>query len=468
MAPPHARAIVAALLAAATVLLTARQPVAFDRAEFLAAMQRLHAFYMAPEGLQRPNGLSLNGRPDFLGIAAWMFDIYLACRSGGVGVEDSWSEVVAWITISEEWKTKHPGEPSKMPRGCTAGMQLNRLEFLQTLDRLDLFYQAPAGLQRPEGLSLNGAPDFLGIAAWVFDVYLNARLGSQSPQAAWDLVVASIEASDEWIQKHPDAAKRVRFAVIGDYGLAGNAARDVSLLVKSWSVDLVITTGDNNYPNGSAATIDANVGQYYSDFIFPYTGSFTSSATRNRFFPSLGNHDWETAGAAPYRAYFTLPGNERYYEFVEPPVHFFAIDSDPNEPDGISSGSVQAQWLQARLAAATQPYRFVFMHHAPLSSAENGSHPVLQWPYEAWGASAVLAGHDHTYERIARGAITYFVNGAGGHSHYAFLTTVPGSVVQYNADFGALLVDVDRKAAIFRFITRTGTVIDTATVPPRP
>jgi hypothetical protein len=457
-----------ALLVGATLLLALRQPPTFDRADFLAAMQRLHAFYMAPEGLQRPNGLSLNGRPDLLGIAAWIFDIYLACRSSGVGVEDAWFEVVAWITLSEEWKTKHPGEPSISPRGCKAAVSLNRLEFLQTLERLDLFYQAPAGLQRPEGLSLNGAPDFLGIAAWVFDVYLNARLNGQSAQSAWDRVVDGIEATDEWRQKHPDLAKRIRFAVIGDYGIAGNAARDVSLLVKSWGVDFIITTGDNNYPNGSAATIDTNVGQYYADFIFPYTGSFASSATRNRFFPTLGNHDWESPGAAPYLAYFTLPGNERYYEFVEPPARFFAIDSDPHEPDGIAQGSIQGQWLQARLAAATEPYRFVYMHHGPLSSAENGSHPTLQWPYEAWGASAVLAGHDHTYERIVRGPLTYFVNGAGGHSHYAFLTTVPGSVIQYNADFGALLVDVDRKGAVFRFITRTGVVIDTTTIAPRP
>jgi hypothetical protein len=457
-----------ALLISASLLLTARQPPTFDRADFLSAMQRLHAFYMAPEGLQRPNGLSLDGRPDFLGIAAWIFDVYLVCRSGSVSTDAAWFEVVAWITLSEEWKIKHPGQPSQSPRGCRSAVQLNRLEFLQVLERLDAFYQAPEGLQRPDGLSLNGTPDFLGIAAWVFDVYLNARLNGQPPQAAWDRVVAGIEASDEWMQKHPDAAKRIRFAVIGDYGIAGNAARDVSLLVKSWFVDFIITTGDNNYPNGSALTIDDNVGQYYADFIFPYTGRFSSTATRNRFFPTLGNHDWESPGAAPYLAYFTLPGNERYYEFVEPPVHFFAIDSDANEPDGIAQGSVQGQWLQARLAAATQPYRFVYMHHAPLSSGENGSNSTLQWPYDTWGASAVFAGHDHTYERIVRGSLTYFVNGAGGHSHYAFLTTVPGSVIQYNADFGALLVDVDRKGAVFRFITRTGVVMDTTTIAPRP
>jgi len=34
----------------------------------------------------------------------------------------------------------------------------------------------------------------------------------------------------------------VRFAVIGDYGLAGKEAADVANLVKSWNPDFIITT----------------------------------------------------------------------------------------------------------------------------------------------------------------------------------------------------------------------------------
>jgi hypothetical protein len=55
----------------------------FDRADLLLAMERLHAFYMSRYGLQRPDGLSIDGRPDFLGIAQWIFDVYLGARSGG-------------------------------------------------------------------------------------------------------------------------------------------------------------------------------------------------------------------------------------------------------------------------------------------------------------------------------------------------------------------------------------------------
>ena len=325
-------------------------------------------------------------RPDFLGIAAWIFDVYLACRSAGQGTEEAWTEVVASISQSDEWRVKHPNQTPQTPRGCAATIRLDRNEFLQAMQRLDTYYQAAEGLQRPGGLSIDGAPDFLGIAAWIFDVYLNARLAGRTGDVAWSEVVRNIEASEEWIAKHPDASAVVRFAVIGDYGIAGAPARDVSLLVKSWNVDFIVTTGDNNYMTGAASTIDTNIGQYYSDFIFPYLGSFPSSSSRNRFFPTLGNHDWETAGAAPYLQYFTLPGNERYYDVVRYPVHLFALDSDPHEPDGIAAQSAQGQWLQGRLTASTLPFRFIVLHHSPFSSGPNGSTVAMQWPYQAVGS----------------------------------------------------------------------------------
>ena len=84
---------------------------------------------------------------------------------------------------------------------------------------------------------------------------------------------------------------RVRFAVIGDYGLEGQPSADVSAMVDSWQPDLILTTGDNNYPAGDPATIDANIGQYYADYIYPYLGSYPREEgnEHNRFFPTLGN-----------------------------------------------------------------------------------------------------------------------------------------------------------------------------------
>src|SRR5262245_59291227 len=88
------------------------------------------------------------------------------------------------------------------------------------------------------------------------------------------------------------SAATIRFAVIGDFGLAGQPEADVANLVKNWNPSFILTIGDNNYELGEASTIDANIGQYYHDYISPYTGSYGSgSASGNRFFPTLGNHD---------------------------------------------------------------------------------------------------------------------------------------------------------------------------------
>jgi tartrate-resistant acid phosphatase type 5 len=258
----------------------------------------------------------------------------------------------------------------------------------------------------------------------------------------------------------------IRFAVIGDYGLAGAGTANVAEMVMSWEPDVILTLGDNNYPSGSAETIDENIGQYYSDFIFPYHGRYGPGGEVIRFFPVLGNHDWQTASAQPYLDYFTLPGNERYYEFVYGSVHFFALDADFNEPDGVSMSSTQAEWLQTVLADSTSPWQVVYMHMPPYSSGQHGSHEVMQWPYAEWGADAVLAGHDHIYERIVLDGLAYFVNGVGGTSITAFNTPVEGSVARYNAAHGAMLVEATREQMDFWFysVYEGGTLIDSYTL----
>jgi tartrate-resistant acid phosphatase type 5 len=212
----------------------------------------------------------------------------------------------------------------------------------------------------------------------------------------------------EVLEQRTLLAGDVRFAVIGDFGANTTQEGDVANRVKSWNPDLVITTGDNNYQLGEASTIDANIGKYYHEFIFPYTGSFGAGSPTgtNRFFPSLGNHDWLQPNAQPYINYFTLPGNERYYSFRRGAVEFFAIDSDPHEPDlgyvndtTSTENSIQGQWLQNALAASTAPWKVVYMHHPPFSSGTNhGSADWMRWPFEAWGADVVMAGHEHNYE----------------------------------------------------------------------
>ncbi len=250
------------------------------------------------------------------------------------------------------------------------------------------------------------------------------------------------------------------FAVIGDYGNASQSEADVAVLVKSWNPDFIVTVGDNNYPNGATSSIDENIGQYYHEYIFPYKGKYGAGADVRRFFPALGNHDWGNNGPKPYYNYFSFYNEKGYYDFTQGSVHFFILDSDPKEPDGTSATSKQAKWLKSGLAASTAPFNIVVLHHAPYSSGDHGSNVYMQWPYKDWGADAVLAGHDHIYERLMVNNLPYFVNGIGGAELYGYGTILPESQVRFNQDFGAMRVEAGSTSIKFQAYTRSGVLID--------
>lgn len=212
----------------------------------------------------------------------------------------------------------------------------------------------------------------------------------------------------------------VHFGIIGDYGNNSNDEEKVAKALDKHEPEFIVTLGDNNYSRGCWDTIDKNIGQFYSKYIGNYKGKYGKGSDVNRFFPSTGNHDWNAIdscryqGGLPYLAYFTLPNNGLYYDYVKGPVHFFAVDSDGRTPDGNKKGSTQYAWLKKKLKESTSCFNVVYFHHAPYTSGEHGNSKELQWEFEKLGADVVLAGHDHHYERIMRDGIVYFVNGSGG------------------------------------------------------
>ena len=246
----------------------------------------------------------------------------------------------------------------------------------------------------------------------------------------------------------------VRFAAFGDYG-PGTGTTAVAKLVNNRAPDFIISLGDQCY--GSTPPIATQVGKPYGQWV-----------TTGRLWSVLGNHEFSDGcgggnRASGYRAYFTLPNNERYYDIVIGPVHFFALNS-ASEPDGKTPSSVQAQWLKSKLAASTSPWQVVFFHHPPYSS--NNQVAGMRWPFEAWGADAVLSGHAHHYERIHKDAngdgvtLPYFISGLGGASRGSFSSAAPGSMKRYNAAYGAMFVTATSTAMNFEFRNTAGTLID--------
>jgi len=221
------------------------------------------------------------------------------------------------------------------------------------------------------------------------------------------------------------AADSVLFAIIGDYGKAGDNEAAVANMVKAWEPDFILTTGDNNYQYGEYATLKQNIGDYYCDYIhnFDAPEEFRCQGKAmkeevNRFFPSPGNHDeLGPLDLEPYLNYFSLPGEELYYAFTWGDVAFYSINS-------LSSADMETQrkWLAGEINRSPKAFQVVYFHHPPFSPGNHGDTDYMQWDFSQWGVDVVLSGHDHIYARLEHSAqegLHYIVNGVGGKSLYS-------------------------------------------------
>jgi predicted phosphodiesterase len=256
--------------------------------------------------------------------------------------------------------------------------------------------------------------------------------------------VELIEPSQLTISNKADS---VVFAVIGDYGYHSNNEKKVAELIKSWNPDLIITTGDNNYFAGDFSTLNRNISSFYSDYIYNFdapdkyqcNGSAFNEKI-NRFFPSPGNHDDnKKEHLIPYLNFFTLPGKELNYSFIWGPIHFFSLNS---LPDDITD---QKEWLKEQLANLKSEFNIVYFHHSPYSPGKHGNNEKMQWNFQEMGADVVLTGHDHLYARVenkGEKGFYYLVNGAGGCSLYScdgnILDPNQFSVFCYDNNYGAI------------------------------
>ncbi len=268
------------------------------------------------------------------------------------------------------------------------------------------------------------------------------------------------------------AGPATRIAVIGDYG-SGNARQgQVADMIDAAGVDAVVTTGDNVY---ATTGYDRLVGRYYHEWIGDYAGIYGIGSFRNRFFPSLGNHDYSDVGLPAYLAFFALPGNgvaslgtsgnERYYDARLGDLHLFILNSQPQEPDGLTPTSPQGVWLQGALAASTAEWKLVVFHNPPYSSIPGKSAQWMEWPFAAWGADLVLNGDAHVYERLQVDGFDYVISGLGINNSPTPSPFHSASRVFYSADdAGALFITACAGAMELEYRALVAGIVDTYTI----
>ena len=216
----------------------------------------------------------------------------------------------------------------------------------------------------------------------------------------------------------------------------------------------VMSLGDNVYPNSTAALLAQC-----------YTPTWGRHLARTIAVP--GNHDWEVSAGAPYFAYFGAaagPAGLGYFSTTLGAWHVVVLNSNV----AAGPGSPQYEWLKNDLAASNASCTLA-MWHAPLfSSGTNGNSPQMR---DAWrllggsGASVVLNGHDHEYERFAPQdadghadphGIREFVAGTGGGSLSDRIQPQANSEVLNNHTFGVLQLTLKTGGYDWRFVPIDG------------
>ena len=217
----------------------------------------------------------------------------------------------------------------------------------------------------------------------------------------------------------------------------------------------VAALGDNAYPSGSPSD--------YKQCYDPSWGRF-----KDRTHPVPGNHDYDTPKAAGYFGYFGAaagPAGQGWYSYDLGSWHVVALNSNCGSVDC----GAESRWLDSDLSAHPAACTLAYWHHPRYSSGSAGDNPTMNdfWkPLYDHGATVVLSGHDHDYERFApqdpaghqdpgRG-IRQFVAGTGGGAPGSFFGRSANSEVRNNHTFGVLQLTLRPDGYDWRFVPASG------------
>jgi hypothetical protein len=258
----------------------------------------------------------------------------------------------------------------------------------------------------------------------------------------------------------PASGRRFRMVAVGD-GVDGSPREaQVTGQIASWSPNLLAYLGDV-YQHGSPFEFD----NWYSR----PEGYGQFRAITN---PVVGNHEYQTPGAAGYFEYWG--GVPHYYSYDVAGWHVVALDTSSRFGQ-LRPGTAQYEWLAADLGANRSRCTMVYMHHPRYSVAAHEGRAQLGRIWSLLAARRVtlaVAGHSHSYERWtpldgaggpdARG-VTQLIAGAGGREVKPAAFT-DGRLVTTWSVSGALRLDLGESDAQFAYLDSGGAVLDAGTI----
>jgi hypothetical protein len=260
-----------------------------------------------------------------------------------------------------------------------------------------------------------------------------------------------------WLAPPPPDQSTAVLAGAGDIAACGSSTPFATAALLATINGTVFTAGDNAYPDGTAADFacfDQSWGQFKTGML-----------------PTLGNHEYNTPGAAGYFSYFGAaagPTGLGYRATALGSWRVYQLNSECGASPRVDC-SAEAAWLRADLAANPTGCVVAIWHQPRFNSGDHGDNtnvaPLWQALYDA-GAEIVINGHAHDYERFApmdsagiadpsRG-IREFIVGTGGVGETTTYTAHANSVVFNGSTFGVLKLTLRNGGYDWQFIPIAG------------
>jgi predicted phosphodiesterase len=253
---------------------------------------------------------------------------------------------------------------------------------------------------------------------------------------------------------------KTRFAVLGDFGTGGSDEFGVASQMlethRRSGLDLILTVGDNIYPNGS--------GRHFAKrFEEPFAGLLKE---RVKFYAVLGNHDVEEGRKDQLNYPLFNMGGANYYSIGRGNglIEFFMLDSTDCDTG-------QINWLENSLRDSRAKWKVAALHHPIYSSGKKHGSDVkvrksLEPLFKRYHVQVVFAGHDHVYERTKpQDGVQYFITGAGGQIRRGDIDLHSElRAASFDGDNSFMYLEVDENEMAFKSISEKGELVDSGVI----
>ncbi len=250
------------------------------------------------------------------------------------------------------------------------------------------------------------------------------------------------------------------FVVFGDTRTRDDLHRRVVDAISKTDPDFVLHTGD-------LVTDGYDTAQWPNFFNIE-----RDLLKKTVFYPVLGNHERNNAR---FHEFFDV--NSPYYSFNWGGIHFALLDTDianwsvsPAERERF--WTEQVRWLEQDLQKAEKAdFRFLVMHHPPMTAYQLASHMSKETPglvpiCEKYKVKAVFAGHDHNYQHHLLNGVHYIITGGGGAPLAPVDDVIPGITQKVEKIEHFVNVSVAGKIVRIEAIALDGRKIDTIDLRP--